>query len=205
MKSSRPIIPTSYSTLFGLQEAVKDQSEGLGWSNFMLGRWSPKWQQVQKQYLTSFRSRKSSLRWAASIIHKLLMTVWNIWDFRNNINQGKNGIEYVRKKRERCKTIQEEYTKGTTGLLPSAHHLIYSYYRKTLFESPPGKQRDWIHSVQQARVDFQNGFVRPPVVPKEKRNLLVDWLNSEADDILTELPTRRQIACTIPIVSGRRY
>ena len=171
----------------------------------MLGRWSPKWQNVQKKYLTSFRSRKSSLRWAASIIHKLLMTVWNIWDFRNNINQGKNGIEYVRKKRERCKTIQEEYTKGTTGLLPSAHHLIYTYYWKTLFELPPGKQRNWIHSVQQARVDFQNGFVRPPVVPKEKRNLLVDWLNSEANDILTALPTRRQIACTIPIVSGRRY
>ena len=74
-----------------------------------------------------------------------------------------------------------------------------------LFEAPPGKQRDWIHSVQQARVDFQNGFARPPVVPKENRNLLVDWLNSEADDTLTELPTRRQIARTIPIVSGRRY
>ena len=42
-RSLRPIVATSYSTLFGLQEAIKDQSEGLGWSNFMLGRWSPKW------------------------------------------------------------------------------------------------------------------------------------------------------------------
>ena len=132
------------------------------------------------------------------------MTVWNIWDFRNNINKGENGIEYVRKKRERCKTIQEEYTKGTIGLLPSAQHLIYGYYCKMLFKAKPGKQRDWIHSVQQAREDFHNGFVRTLVAPK-KRNLLVDWLNSEANDTLTALPTRRQIARTIPIVSGRQY
>ena len=55
-KSSRPIIATLYSTLFGLQEVIKDQLEGLGWSNLMLGRWSPKWQKVQKKYLTSIRS-----------------------------------------------------------------------------------------------------------------------------------------------------
>ena len=78
------------------------------------------------------------------------MTVWNIWDFRNNINKGENGQEYVRKRRERCITIQEEYTRVTIGLLPSAHHLIYGYYRKTLFQAKLGKQRDWIHSVQQA-------------------------------------------------------
>ena len=101
------------------------------------------------------------------------MTVWNIWDFRNNINKGKNGPEYVRKRRELCKTIQEEYTKGTKGLLQSAHHLIYGYYRKTLFEAKPGKQRDWIHSIQQAREDFQNGFARPPVV-SINRSLLID-------------------------------
>ena len=78
------------------------------------------------------------------------MTVWNIWDFRNNINKGKHGPEYVQKRRELCKIIQEEYTKGTKGLLQLAHHLIYSYYRKTLFKAKPGKQRDWIHSIQQA-------------------------------------------------------
>ena len=32
---------TSYSTLFGKGGAINAQSEGLGWSSFMLGRWSP--------------------------------------------------------------------------------------------------------------------------------------------------------------------
>ena len=96
----------------------------------MLGRWSPKWQIAQKKYLTSIKSKKSSLRWAALIIHKLLMTVWNVWDFRNNINKGKNDPKYVRKQRELCKTINDEHTKGTNSLLKLVHHLTYSYYQK---------------------------------------------------------------------------
>ena len=110
----------------------------------------------------------------------------------------------MRKRRELCKTIQEEYTKGTKGLLQSAHHLIYGYYRKTLFAAKQGQQRDWIYSIQQAQEDFQSGFVWRPVSPQH-RNLLLDWLSSNANSTLTALPTRIQIASTIPIVSGRRY
>ena len=91
--------------------------------------------------------------------------MWNVWDFRNNINKGKNGPDYVRKRRELCKIIQEEYTKGTKCLLKSAHHLIYGDYWKTLFAARQGQQCDWIHSIQQAREDFQSGFVRQPVGP----------------------------------------
>ena len=75
-----------------------EQNEGLGWTNFVLGKWDPKWQTVQQSYLTSIRSRKSSLRWTAAVIYKLHMTVWNVWDFRNNINKGKNGPEHLLKK-----------------------------------------------------------------------------------------------------------
>ena len=75
------------------------------------------------------------------------MTVLNIWDFRNNISKGKNDPDYVRKRRELCETIQEEYTKGTKGLLKLALHLIYGYYRKTLFAAKQGQQHDWIHSI----------------------------------------------------------
>ena len=65
-----------------------------------------------------------------------------------------------------------------------------------------GKQQDWIHSIQQAREDFQNGFVWPPII-QQPQNLLLDWLSSEATDTLTTLPTIIQIAPAIPIVSGR--
>ena len=42
-RNKRIIIHTNYSTLFGIGVAVKEQNEGLGWTNFILGRWSPKW------------------------------------------------------------------------------------------------------------------------------------------------------------------
>ena len=131
-RKERPISHTQYPTLFGIRAAVKEQNEGLGWTNFVLGRWSPKWQTVQQQYLTSIRSRKSSLRWAAAVIHKLLMTVWNVWDFRNSINKGKNNPEYLLKKRDLCRTINDQYNQG--ALLPKSHHLIDAYYKKTLFQ-----------------------------------------------------------------------
>ena len=41
-RKNRTIIHSNYSTLLGIREAVKEQDEGLGWTNFVLGRWSPK-------------------------------------------------------------------------------------------------------------------------------------------------------------------
>ena len=41
----------------------------------------------------------------------------------------------------------EEYTKGITNLLPKAHHLIYMYYKMSLFWMKFGRQRDWIHQI----------------------------------------------------------
>ena len=64
-----------------------------------------------------------------------------------------------------------------------------------------GKQQDWIHSIQQVREDFQNGFVWLPII-QQPQSLLIDWLLSEVTDTLTTLPTRIQIASAIPIVLG---
>ena len=41
-RKERPILPVQYPTLFGIRAAFKEQNEGLGWTNFVLGRWSPK-------------------------------------------------------------------------------------------------------------------------------------------------------------------
>ena len=189
-RNKQTITHTKYSTLFGIRAAVKEQNDGLGWTNFVLGRWSPKWQQVQQQYLTSIKSRKSSLRWAAAVINKLLMTVWNVWDFRNNINKGKNGPEYLQKKTDLCRTINTEYTLGITNLPKKAHHLIYSYFKKTLFEMKFGRQRDWIKQIQLARKEFVDG-IQPVSEPQPRSNNLREWLiigqrdiaeNSDEDD-----------------------
>ena len=41
-RKNRTITHTNYLTHFGIREAAKEQNKGLGWTNFVLGRWSPK-------------------------------------------------------------------------------------------------------------------------------------------------------------------
>ena len=79
------------------------------------------------------------------------MTVWNVWDFRNSINKGKNNQDYLLKKRNLCCTINEQYDQVVITLPSKAHHLIYAYYKKTLFQIKFGRQRDWIKQIQLAR------------------------------------------------------
>ena len=101
------------------------------------------------------------------------MTVWNVWDFRNNINKGKNGPEYLLKKRDLCCTINEQY--GVTTILPKALHLIYAYYKKTLFQMKFGQQQDWIKQIQLAREKIASG--EQPVTQQQPRiNNLREWL-----------------------------
>ena len=138
---------------------------------------------MQQQYLTSIRSRKSSLRWAAAVIHKLLMTVWNVWDFRNNINQGKNGPEYFLKEEDLCRKISEEYSLGITNLLSKDQHLIYGYFKKTLFEMKFGRQRDWIKQIQLARKEFLSGVQPIPRRQPRINNSLRAWLITGTETI----------------------
>ena len=75
-------------------------------------------------------------------------------EFRNNINKGKNGPEYLLKKRELCCTINEEYNQGVTTLLPKARHLIYVYYKKNTFPNEiwPTTRLDQINPIGEERI-----------------------------------------------------
>ena len=137
---------------------------------------------VQQKYLTAIRSRKLSLRWAAAVIHKLLMTVWNVWDFRNSINKGKNSPENLLKKRDLCQTINYQFDQGVTTLLPKAHHLIYAYYKKTLFQMKFGRQRDWIKQIQLAREEFVSSE-QPVTQPQPRITNLREWLITSTRNI----------------------
>ena len=105
------------------------------------------------------------------------MTVWNVWDFRNNFNKGKNGPEYLLEKRDLCPTIIEEYNQGVTTLLPKARVVISSMRitKKSLFQMKFGQQRDWIKQIQSARIEFVSG-VQPITQPQPRINNLRAWL-----------------------------
>ena len=50
-----------------IQEAFREQT-CTGWTNFVVGRWSKKWQVIQRDYYTMVKSRRSAKRWATALI-----------------------------------------------------------------------------------------------------------------------------------------
>ena len=85
------------------------------------------------------------------------MTVWNVYDFRNNFYKRKNGPEYLLKKQELCQTINKECNQGVTTLLSKSPHLIYVYYKTDLFQMKVGQQRDLIKQIKLARKEYLSG------------------------------------------------
>ena len=110
-RDHNPISPALFATTFGLRAAITDQDQ-IGWDNFLLGRWSKKWQTVQQRHITQTKSRRSSLQWTTCIINKFLRTVWDIWNFRNALVHGKGGVFQRATNSELDFQIREEFTIG---------------------------------------------------------------------------------------------
>ena len=101
-----------------VQVAILEQHE-IGWDNFMIGRWSTKWQEAQEFFLSQSNSKRSPLRWTTAIIKKLLEICWNVWDFRNGHMHGLGSKEDRLVHRELNNLICQEYMAGYFELLPT--------------------------------------------------------------------------------------
>ena len=96
--------------------------------------------------------------------------------FQNQYQQRQKWPRVFTKKRELCRTINDEYNLGITTLLPKARHLIYAYYENTLFQIKFGRQRDWIKQIQLTRKEFLSD-VQPITQPQPRINNSVRaWL-----------------------------
>ena len=91
LRTKKTINPNDYPNIRGLRAAVKDQVK-IGWNNFVLGRWSKKWQRVQQRYIRDTGNRQSSLQWTSTIIHKLLLIAWDMWQYINSVLHDPAGV-----------------------------------------------------------------------------------------------------------------
>jgi len=82
------IYPIHFS--LALRPALYAQST-IGWTNFFLGRWTPVWRTLQNAHYVSIASKRTSLRWTTAVIHQLLLTAWDLWQYRNNRLHGEAG------------------------------------------------------------------------------------------------------------------
>ena len=117
----------------------------------MLGRWSPKWKDVQQRYLTSIKSKRSSLRWCTAIINKLMLVVWDIWQYRNQLVFGDNGELQVEERNRINILIHQEFIIGREHLLDQDQFLFEDFSLDRLLRSDMDLKRAWIARINAAR------------------------------------------------------
>ena len=156
-KEGTSINPNDYTTDFNIRDAIKDQQK-IGWTNWVIGRWSPKWQRVQKLYYKSIRSRRSSLRWTIAIIKKFILICWDVWDFRNTLIHGKGGVVDRATNKELNFQIRQEFIRGRRNLLKVDKWLFKKYDRKTLYNMPIDDKKSWLRNISKARKAFERTY-----------------------------------------------
>ena len=106
------------------------------------------------------RQLKSAFRWTTSIIYKLMMTVWDIWNFRNSLIHGTGGVNQRATNKELNEEIRIQFNIGLQNLLEKDQYLKKDYtLSKLLHESSIDDKRSWIRAVQAARRAVENNEI----------------------------------------------
>ena len=84
-------IPTEGSTQYALA-----QQTDIGWGNLLEGWISSEWAIAQQTYYDSIHSRRSGTRWASSLLRRIWMISWEMWDHRNTVlHQQENVVSNI--------------------------------------------------------------------------------------------------------------
>ena len=116
----------------------------------MMGRWSPKWRKVQEQYLTSIKSKRSSLRWSTAIIYKLMLVVWDIWQYCNQLVFADDGELQVEERNRINMLIYQEFIVGNEHLMEEDQFLFEDSDLDSLLRSDAETKKIWIARINAA-------------------------------------------------------
>ena len=158
-----------------LRPALYAQST-IGWTNFFLGRWTPVWRTLQNAHYVSISSKRTSLRWTTAVIHQLLLTAWDLWQYRNNRLHGEAGPLAIAQHALLDAQISEDITIGVAGMLPDTTHYL-SIPLATLKQYTLVQKRLWLDSVRLGRKHFAQAQVPTPAFAQERAFMLA-WRNS---------------------------
>jgi hypothetical protein len=64
----------------------------MGWGIFFEGWMNVAWEEAQQNYCSLLKSRHNSKMWAISLIKKLWIVAWDLWEHRNGILHQKDSL-----------------------------------------------------------------------------------------------------------------
>jgi len=172
-RQAEPILPINFDQ--SIRPIILQQCS-IGWNNFFLGRWTPLWQHHQASYYADLGSRKSSLRWATAIIHKLLLTAWDLWQYRNGRLHAHAG-PYELAQHSRLDTdITSEFNPGSANLPDISKHLIEARPLPVLLQDSLEGKRQWLLSIRAAKLAFAAHLGTTPAAFTNQATMFRAWL-----------------------------
>jgi len=171
-RKGQAIIPIHFDS--SIRAIITAQSH-LGWDNFVLGRWCPAWRKFQAQHYTDIGSRRTSLHWATAIIHKLLLTAWDLWQYHNNRLHASAGPRELALHSSLDADIDTEYALGSAGLAADSCYLIDSVLLEDLHSDSLDGKHQWLLSVRAARKAFADQLGNTPPPPSAQAIRFRAW------------------------------
>jgi hypothetical protein len=107
--------------------------------------------------------------------NKLLLTVWDQWQFRNSIAHSDEGPISIALHRQLNTRISEEFQQGYAEISADERYLFTSYTYLTLQEKKREYKQQWLASVQAARTVTNNSNATTPYLAA-MRQFILDWL-----------------------------
>jgi hypothetical protein len=146
--------PEPVSDEFGLREAVYSQ-DAIGWYNFLLGRLSRTWSDVQARYLESIHRRTTGRRWTIAVLEKLWDISWYMWEHRNSIAHDPAHPRHIAQLLAKQSEVRGMFEAGFHDLLPRDQRLFTKGVEK-LTDGSLMEMEQCISSVLLARTRAQH-------------------------------------------------
>lgn len=153
--------------------AAAEQDE-IGTNNFLLGRLSRKWREIQRSYLSHRFPNKnySADAWVRRVITKIYRITQSFWKFRCEFVHGiENVLTSKREKKALQKEIRKQFKLGIQGVR-AEHKILLHGDVNAILNSSIREQKYWVRTIRLSRAYIteaeKNMFVG-------MRNIMLQW------------------------------
>ena len=123
--------------------------------NFVLGRWSHLWQVTQAAHFRRISSKRSLKRWAAAIIKKITLIIWDMWQFCNGVCHSSDGPKALAHHSRLNQEIKYQFLEDAAGLLENNKHRIRKWTLPQVRNLDLVSKQNWVASIKVARNAFE--------------------------------------------------
>ena len=169
----QPIAPPSWTCTFSPTLLAQ---QAIGWYPLLMGHLSNQWKGIQQAYYSWIGRRRTGKKWIKLLIVQLFNISWDMWEHRNAIKHNTPTAAKLRELQSLDDTIRDEYSLGTTNLIPRDHQWFQVPLETVLQEYDINKKQQWIVSVAQARMRWKRRLEHVQHSQNASRQILRNWL-----------------------------